>query len=1201
MMLTVYCVRRDRSEITFSLQVSAELELRDFVALCELESEIPAAEIQITHAEQPLGDLARTLGSYGLKDGDVVVLRQAERRPPVQPAFPGLPRIDFSSIAVPGTSSTRQLPAQQLRSPPPPAPPSLHPGASPQGLDDPALLRDMLLANPHELSLLKERNPPLAEALLSGDLERFTKVLLEQQQERARREQERIRLLTADPFDLEAQAKIEEDIRQHNIEENMTIAMEEAPESFGQVVMLYINCKVNGHPVKAFVDSGAQMTIMSQACAERCNIMRLVDRRWAGIAKGVGTQKIIGRVHLAQVQIEGDFLPCSFSILEDQPMDMLLGLDMLKRHQCSIDLKKNVLLIGTTGSETRFLPEAELPECARLAYGAGREEVQPQEIADRELAEALQRSVQESDTEDGRTTSPKPPLYPAPAASCPPHGQTLDQSVSTPDLLIPLQPAQRLSPSTAERSQSEPQFQGLPAPTAGLPADPPVTAVGQDASGEPIHTPSPPALQLGTPAALEVIPGWDAGTGSINLEESLSSFSDKSPQTSEEISLADGELVPNLQPSRRVTREPVDLESLQTGSVPATSVTLDPQCQSKIQHKEDVLSERQSEVGTSEDMVGKLRLLSQNLGSRSFSEKPDLKSGGPSNILEVGLRKDFGGTQGESMALEGLSDCKTQSDSLDMDLQGSRGPDLPEESLDMELQALSGPDTQRESLGMEPQALSGPDTQQESVGMELQALSGPDTRRESVGMEPQALSGPDTRRESVGMELQGLSGPDTQQESVGMELQAFSGPDTQQESVGMEPQAFSGPDTQQENVGMELQGLSGPDTQQESVGMELQAFSGPDTQSESVGMELQGSSGPGPQEDSMGMELEVADVKLESNNRPTEDPELISSQVCLSPPVLGIARPEDLTHENYDETSVGKMQELCGESPPDPSMVSLCPPPLAKNQPQGEKQGADNTHSLAAALLELHELLVASSRGTSQDLTPGDSPVCQRQDADSSDVPVSWGQTCMQGGFLVNTETEASIAKPETAAAECPSPSPSPNLLSVKEQDDRAQPAWVPEIEQGSSEMQTGQGSSGGESDVLEEKQLVSKAQECRVPGSGQLGRGVASRRASVPDALDSEMEVPLNSSAGPLVSGVPDGQSFPQVLFPSSGGAPLVSPAPQGVAATRPLHFPDAHIQRITSAGFTDTEAVETLEQFQGNPELALLVLLARKIKVPT
>ncbi|ERE81104.1 regulatory solute carrier protein family 1 member 1 [Cricetulus griseus] len=373
------------------------------------EAHVPFKGFSIVYAERPLTDNHRSLASYGLKDGDVVILRQKENadpRPPVQ--FSSLPRIDFSSIAVPGTSNPqqRQLPRAQSQ--------HSSPGeiaASPQGLDNPALLRDMLLANPHELSLLKERNPPLAEALLSGDLERFSRVLVEQQQDRARREQERIRLFSADPFDLEAQAKIEEDIRQQNIEENMTIAMEEAPESFGQVAMLYINCRVNGHPVKAFVDSGAQMTIMSQACAERCNIMRLVDRRWAGIAKGVGTQKIIGRVHLAQVQIEGDFLACSFSILEEQPMDMLLGLDMLKRHQdasfdavlcfllpkCSIDLKKNVLVIGTTGSQTPFLPEGELPECARLAYGTGREDIRPEEIADQELAEAIQKSAEDAE------------------------------------------------------------------------------------------------------------------------------------------------------------------------------------------------------------------------------------------------------------------------------------------------------------------------------------------------------------------------------------------------------------------------------------------------------------------------------------------------------------------------------------------------------------------------------------------------------------------------------------------------------------------------------------------------------------------------------------------------------------------------------------------------------------------------------------
>ncbi|XP_042239765.1 protein DDI1 homolog 2-like isoform X2 [Homarus americanus] len=268
--------------------------------------------------------------------------------------------------------------------------------------EDPAMIRDMLLANPEQLALLRHNNPKLAESLLSGGMDDFVTVLREQQEMRRNREQQRIRLLAADPFDMEAQRLIASEIQQENINANMEAAMEYNPESFGTVHMLYINCKVNGHEVKSFIDSGAQTTIMSQACAERCNIMRLMDTRWGGIAKGVGTQKIIGRIHMSQIQIENDFLASSFSILEDQTVDMLLGLDMLRRHQMCIDLKNNKLHIGTTGTVTNFLGESELPDSARLTSPDEEEAMQEsektaKELDDRVLAEALAASSKNTD------------------------------------------------------------------------------------------------------------------------------------------------------------------------------------------------------------------------------------------------------------------------------------------------------------------------------------------------------------------------------------------------------------------------------------------------------------------------------------------------------------------------------------------------------------------------------------------------------------------------------------------------------------------------------------------------------------------------------------------------------------------------------------------------------------------------------------
>ncbi|KAJ3189532.1 DNA damage-inducible protein 1 [Irineochytrium annulatum] len=226
-------------------------------------------------------------------------------------------------------------------------------------------MRQTILADPNLLRRIQSQSPELARS--TSDALEFRRVYM--QLERQRREAEeraredQMRLANADPFDVEAQRRIEEEIRRENINQNWELAMEHNPESFGRVTMLYINLQVNGHPIKSFVDSGAQATIMSLDCARACNIMHLVDHRFSGIAEGVGTAKILGRVHSTQIKIGTQYLPCSFTIMEGNSVDLLFGLDMLKRHQACIDLEKNVLRIH--GEELPFLSEHELPEKAR--------------------------------------------------------------------------------------------------------------------------------------------------------------------------------------------------------------------------------------------------------------------------------------------------------------------------------------------------------------------------------------------------------------------------------------------------------------------------------------------------------------------------------------------------------------------------------------------------------------------------------------------------------------------------------------------------------------------------------------------------------------------------------------------------------------------------------------------------------------------
>ncbi|MCJ1419916.1 DNA damage-inducible protein 1 [Xylographa parallela] len=300
------------------------MALADLKAVIAVDTNIPANLQVLFHHTLPLADPSKTLSDVGIGEGDVIVM-QVRR---VQPA-------------VAGRQQQRAEPAK-IR-------------------DDAEILRLQALGDPLVMGQLRQHRPELAEAVRSPEQFRNIWDGFKRQQEAAEEEKElMIAKLNADPFDVEAQAKIEEMIRESAVMQNLTEAMDHTPEAFGRVHMLYIPVEVNNRKLKAFVDSGAQATIMSPDCAQECGIMRLLDKRFAGIARGVGTAKILGRVHAAQIKIGSLYLSCSFTVMEGKDVDLLLGLDMLKRHQACIDLRKNALVI--MNDEVPFLGEADIPK-----------------------------------------------------------------------------------------------------------------------------------------------------------------------------------------------------------------------------------------------------------------------------------------------------------------------------------------------------------------------------------------------------------------------------------------------------------------------------------------------------------------------------------------------------------------------------------------------------------------------------------------------------------------------------------------------------------------------------------------------------------------------------------------------------------------------------------------------------------------------
>jgi DNA damage-inducible protein 1 len=102
-----------------------------------------------------------------------------------------------------------------------------------------------------------------------------------------------------------------------------------------------------------FIDTGAQVSVMSLSTAKDLGVDFLIDHFCEGQLVGIGTKKMIGKIHYLDIQLDNFNLPCGFTIIDDNDIKIMLGLNSMLSLGCMIDLKNKKMIFNNY--EVKFL------------------------------------------------------------------------------------------------------------------------------------------------------------------------------------------------------------------------------------------------------------------------------------------------------------------------------------------------------------------------------------------------------------------------------------------------------------------------------------------------------------------------------------------------------------------------------------------------------------------------------------------------------------------------------------------------------------------------------------------------------------------------------------------------------------------------------------------------------------------------------
>ncbi|NWZ09707.1 RSCA1 protein, partial [Agelaius phoeniceus] len=272
------------------------------------------------------------------------------------------------------------------------------------------------------------------------------------------------------------------------------------------------------------------------------------------------------------------------------------------------------------------------------------------------------------------------------------------------------------------------------------------------------------------------------------------------------------------------------------------------------------------------------------------------------------------------------------------------------------------------------------------------------------------------------------------------------------------------------------------------------------------------------------------------------------------------------------------------------------------------KPSEEQCFPLASALKELHKLLVISRKGECKILASEE--VSQLETGQREPAVQQKGLPEGEQKGLDPASQEQSCSFPEMRSEGGEAEGSQPCGSGREHISTGPVSAGQPVLGAGALERQKG----SGESDVGVLGSAATPGQQQSPEQREVLAGGSQSAPSPTLEQSTPVSSTPASGEGAPqdtqrLFTGAPgrSGSVAPAGPWPLGGSEePLLSPPAAytrltEAGASSPPAFPVADVDRILGAGFTPQEALQALEQAGGNADLALLILLAKSIVVPT